>query len=68
LTTLVNEILSILQEEIVVLQESFSESPAQDFAEYRYRVGQEQSLKKAKNLVNFAYSRWVKDDGDGDVG
>lgn len=60
---LLNAIISEFDDEIIKIQESYANCQASDYAEYIRRVGEENALKKAKEIIGEAYKKWVNDDG-----
>jgi hypothetical protein len=62
LQKLLNKILSELEEEILLIQRSYSCPKAGDYATYCELVGKEEGLKRAKAIVVGEHTKWVGDE------
>lgn len=61
---LLNKIKSALEGEIKIYQSEYAQYVAEDYASYRGRVGAENGIKRALEIISEVESEWVKgDDG-----
>ena len=61
---LLNKIKLALEGEIKIYQSEYAQYVAEDYAAYRGRVGAENGIKRALEIISEEESKWVKgDDG-----